>query len=155
MFFVLGIIVQEEDFNLKNCKAQLVVSNRVSDFDPLVVNLIYPCASHSIIAFPWYINWLFGISNESIAQHRNDLPGRVIIESSVPVLCFPEVSQTNGKVGLFKFESWPFASELTAHLIFIKSKNPLFNVSTSPLEASWLANLFWLLFFPVTIFNVR
>ncbi|KAH9398568.1 hypothetical protein TYRP_018811 [Tyrophagus putrescentiae] len=42
MFFVLGIIVQEEDFNLKNCKAQLVVSNRVSDFDPLVVNLIYP-----------------------------------------------------------------------------------------------------------------
>lgn len=154
IFFVLGLIVQEEDLHLKNCKAQLVVSNRISDFDPLVVNLIYPCASHSTNAFPGYITWLFGVSNETIAQHKNDLSA-VIKESSVPVLCFPEASHTNGRVGLFKFESWPFSSDLTSHLVFIKSKNPLFKVSISPLGANWLVNLFWLLFFPVTIYNVR
>ena len=154
IFSVLGLFVQEGDLHLKNFKAQLVISNRVSDFDPLVINLIYPCAFLSSSAFPRYITWLFGVTNDSVAQNKNDL-AKVIQNNSVPVLCFPETSRTNGRVGLFKFESWPFSCDLTSHLIFIEGKNPLFNVNISPLGASWMANLFWLFFLPVTVFNIR
>ena len=148
-------MIQEEDnVQLKKFKAQFIISNHISDFDPLILNMIYPCAFLSASTFPLYISWLFGISENCIAQNKNDMSA-VIKNSSLPIVCFPESSRTNGRVGLFKFQTWPFACNLTSHLIYIEGRNFLFNVHLSPLGASWFSNLFWLFFLPVTVFNIK
>lgn len=152
IFFVLGIMIQEDNIQLKKFKAQLIISNHVTDFDPLIINLIYPCEFASSTYFPRYISWLFEItSNDS----KNNL-SHSIKNNSMPVVCYPEMSHSNGRFGLFKFEIWPFKSNLTSHLVYIeKKKSPILDINLSPLGANWLANLFWLLFTPISIFNIR
>lgn len=158
VFFVLGIYVREDSRfeSLKKNKPKLLVCNHISEFDPLVVNLLLPCCFAKTYEIPKFILWWFkwtSIDSGSItSQHFNE----VLDQSSIPVLCFPESSTTNGRAGLLQFENWPFSCDnVEAHVIFLKFQRFFFNVKLSPLESNSLINLFWIMFLPMSCFDVK
>lgn len=152
---MLGVVVQDDELPSKNFDEKHFLCNRVSDIDSIVLNLIHPCIFFSSIDFPKYVSWICDFSTVTERNQSSKDKLLLSIKEKTPVVCFPESSCTNGKVALFKFETWPFSCDLNFHLIFIETQRPFFNITISPLDSSWLSNLFWILFLPFTIFNIR
>lgn len=136
-------------------KAKVFISNRVSDFDSIILNLINPCNFFGSLSVPQFVNWICDYSTVEESNQSSKSKFLSSMNEKTPVVCFPESSKTNGKVGLFKFEAWPFCCDQNIHLIFLETKRPYANVAISPLESSWGWDLFWLLFLPFTIFSIR
>lgn len=142
--------MDEEYF--RKLKAKFLIANHISDFDPIIMNLIIPCAAYinNTNNPPCYLNWLCQILKQDDGDNAYELSMK-----NIPIVCFPEQSKTNGRFGLFKFTSCLYHHDSLVHMIFLEAKRPFFKVSISPLSSYWLTDLFWILFLPVTIFKVK
>nr|XP_027204026.1 ancient ubiquitous protein 1-like isoform X2 [Dermatophagoides pteronyssinus] len=159
LFFILGISINtdvDDDDYYRKLKAKFLIANHISDLDPVILNLIMPCASYvggnngQTSNQPCYLQWLCQILKPNDGDNVYELSMK-----NVPIVCFPEQSKTNGRFGLFKFISNLYHHDSLVHMIFLETKRPIFNVSISPLGSHWLADLFWIFFLPVTIFKVK
>ncbi|RWS23770.1 ancient ubiquitous protein 1-like protein, partial [Leptotrombidium deliense] len=160
MCAVLGFIVREEDVNEK-CKTdvKVLVSNHVTNFDHLAVELVLPCVVPSVWDLPKYLNWCLGFYDFGVKQGREVLTQNVknyLSRSEVPILSHPEGATTNGRVGLLKFSTWPFSLEPVVHPIIISvNRPPPIKVTTSVLGSRWWSDLLWILLTPCTVFTLR
>ncbi|KAH7641265.1 hypothetical protein HUG17_4309 [Dermatophagoides farinae] len=165
LFFILGISITVDEEYFRKLKAKFLVANHISDLDPVILNLLMPCAAYvnssssrssSANNQPCYISWLCRIlKRDDDGGGDGDNNVYELSTKNIPIVCFPEQSKTNGRFGLFKFTSCFYHHDSLVHMVFLQTKRPFFNVSISPLGGHWLADLFWILFLPVTIFKVK
>ncbi len=162
MCSVLGIIVKEENASVKTkSTTKVIISNHITNIDHLAVDLVLPCIVPGVWDLPKFLNWGLGFHDFGVKQGRDVLIENVkshlnLNENPIPILSYPEGATTNGRVGLLKFSSWLFTLDLQMQPIFIRAtRPPPINISTSVLGSRWWSDLFWFLFVPFTIFNIK
>ncbi|XP_022663337.1 ancient ubiquitous protein 1 homolog isoform X2 [Varroa jacobsoni] len=155
MCTVLGLVVVEEDKN-RDPDVKVFVANHVSIVDHWLLDVLTPCVLPSVWDLPSVLNWghiykEFGSSTQpvvsSLKQHLET--------QSTGLLCFPEVSITNGSALLKFSQLWPFELGAPVQAVAIKATRTLFrDLALSTLESTWLSDMLWMLFSPWTTFRV-
>lgn len=156
---VLGIVVKQENAEVRDENSKVLVANHVSPCDHIAVHLICGSITPSVWELPAPFCWALGMMELGLRQGRDVLVASIrshFEKSTTPVLCLPEGSTTNGKVGLLKFSSWSFCLSDAVQPVAIKLWRPPFaDVAASALATSTWADVFWFLFVPCTIFTLR
>lgn len=146
---MLGVSVNDDENNFKKLQSNFIVSNYVSDLDPVVMDLLLPCFYISASCFPAYINWLCHLLN------KDDQEACETANKNYSIVCFPEQKKASGKYGLMQLNLKYFHHISQIHLIFIEIYRPCFNIAVSTPNSHWLTDLFWILFLPLTVFKLR
>ncbi|GFG33730.1 hypothetical protein Cfor_05475, partial [Coptotermes formosanus] len=156
---VLGIVVKQENTEVRDKNSRVLVANHVSPCDHIAVHLICGSVTPSMWELPAPFSWALGMKEFGLRQGRSVVVARIrshFEKSNTPVLCFPEGSTTSGKVGLLKFLSWSFRLNDVVQPVAIKVWRPPFaDVAASALATSIWADIFWFLFVPCTVFTLR
>ncbi|KAL7636311.1 UNVERIFIED_CONTAM: hypothetical protein RMT77_013070 [Armadillidium vulgare] len=160
LYSVMGIVIQEKDSHKKDSKCRVLVSNHISPFDHLAVSLVHPCVSINVVNLPSPLSTVLQYYNFDLTQGRQAL--RTNIQNylnkpdSMPLLLYPEGGTTNGEVALMKYTSWGHDIDKSVLALGLKVRRiPILQIAPTVLNGSWIADLFYLLFSPVTIFSVR
>ncbi|KAM3831522.1 lipid droplet-regulating VLDL assembly factor AUP1 [Vipera latastei] len=137
---------------------RLLVANHVTPFDHNVLALLASCRapvlSGGAAGFVcWSRGFLEVAGAESRAELLESLKGYCSQGGNPPLLLFPEEATTNGRVGLLRFSSWPFSIVDTVQPLALQVWRPFVAVSVA--GASWVTELLWTFFVPVTVYQVR
>ncbi|XP_063166916.1 lipid droplet-regulating VLDL assembly factor AUP1 isoform X4 [Candoia aspera] len=183
MCSVLGLFVWQS--RPRSLRARVFVANHVTPFDHNVLSLLVSCSAVSggrragrapsppaalpaLTACPsppqpvlngaagficWSRGFLEVAGAESRAELLESLKGYCSQGSNPPLLLFPEEATTNGRVGLLRFSSWPFSIVDTVQPLALQVWRPFVAVSVA--GASWVTELLWTFFVPVTVYQVR
>ncbi|ETN69727.1 zinc finger, C2H2 type, partial [Necator americanus] len=155
MCAVLGIVVCSE--KKRSPRISIICANHVSSLDHLAVDLIEPCILPSVWDVPALIRWCFGCVDLGARNGRSELirRARIHVENeALPLLAFPEGAITNGHTGLLKFSSWPCDVSDQVQPLALQVYRPIFNVCPATLGSSWLVDVFWFAFLPVTVYQL-
>lgn len=177
--FTLGIHTNNEkirETGTSSSKAKIYVSNHISCFDYIPIKSVIPSskyhedalmnrnltskhASHDLISV--YFKRLL----EFIPPKDTD--NLYTKTTEYPFIFFPELIATNGEYGVLKFDQKPFnlnkimdqntqeQVEIGIVPIVLKANRPVISFSLNWLGSNDLINIFFLLFTPVTIYNVQ
>ncbi|ESO05356.1 hypothetical protein HELRODRAFT_77701 [Helobdella robusta] len=157
MSIIMGIFIRTEQSQSDESDVKIVVANYTTHFDHAVMQLVHPYHMVSTWNLSEVTLWLFGYNDMGAKQGKEVLirnTKKYLKDASVPLLIFPEGETTNGKCGLLKFSAWPFSLENKVQPVAIKVQRPLFNVPLSLVHSNVVSDIFWLLFFPITIFHL-
>jgi len=162
---MLGIWVKARGrANLLDGNARIIVGNHVSDFDGPVLSTVAPLESLSFVGnqhmrtvcsllqtlgFPFHGIWIAdGRAKEAIRSavctDGADVSRRIVI--------FPEGKCTNGR-GVLRCNPFIFSLEQDVLPFSIQYYNP-WPVEIDFLGTNFLCNLFWLFFFPLTVYTL-
>ncbi|XP_019615147.1 PREDICTED: ancient ubiquitous protein 1-like [Branchiostoma belcheri] len=157
MCAVLGIFVSSDGADQEDNRPRLLVANHVTELDYTAVNLVLPCAMSCSENLPRWLSWMLGQKHrgETRTQLSQDAQQH-LSQETLPLMFQPEEACTNSQKGLLKFSSLPFSLDHSAvQPIAISVSQPLFSIGVCLLGSSWWADLFWFLFVPATVFNIR
>ncbi|CAH1258390.1 AUP1 [Branchiostoma lanceolatum] len=156
MCAVLGIFVSSDGPGHEDNRARLLVANHVTELDYTAVNLVLPCVMSCSENLPRWLSWMMGQkhSGETRTQLSQDAQQH-LSQETLPLMFQPEEACTNSQKGLLKFSSLPFSLDHpTVQPIAISVSRPLFRIGVCLPGSSWLADLFWFLFTPATVFTI-
>ncbi|KAM6441102.1 lipid droplet-regulating VLDL assembly factor AUP1 isoform 2-T2 [Liasis olivaceus] len=155
MCSVLGLFVWQS--RPRSLRARVFVANHVTPFDHNVLSLLASCSAPVLNGAVGFICWSRGFLEvagaESRAELLESLKGYCSQGSNPPLLLFPEEATTNGRVGLLRFSSWPFSIADTVQPLALRVWRPFVAVSVA--GASWVTELLWTFFVPITVYQVR
>ncbi|XP_058049345.1 lipid droplet-regulating VLDL assembly factor AUP1 isoform X2 [Ahaetulla prasina] len=155
MCSVLGLFVWQS--RPRSARARVLVANHVTPFDHNVLGLLASCSAPVLNGGAGFVCWSRGFLEvagaESRAELLESLKGYCSQGGNPPLLLFPEEATTNGRVGLLRFSSWPFSIVDAVQPLALRVWRPFVAVSVA--GASWVTELLWTLFVPVTIYQVR
>lgn len=158
---ILGIAVTQEGFdNYDKGQHKLVVSNHVTFLDNVAIETVFPSVMpYSRCDCPWLISWVLGYQDFSADKDRENTDSKIkeyLQGCDLPLLVFPEEQITNGRRGLLKFNSWCFQFDSIILPVLISVRCPL-SVQIPPhvLGSGWWQDLFWSMFVPYTLYNIR
>ncbi|RCN30537.1 CUE domain protein [Ancylostoma caninum] len=162
MCAVLGIVVRSE--GKRSFNVNIICANHVSSLDHLAVDLVEPCILPSVWDVPALIRWCFGYVDLGARIGRSELirRARIHVENEVlPLLAFPEGAITSGRTGLLKFSiffvkfsPWPCEVSDQVQPLAIQVSRPILNVSPAVLGSSWLVDVFWFAFLPLSVYHL-
>lgn len=153
LYTILGIIIKEEGLHFRDPKATILISNHVTVFDHIVIDLISPCILSVSWELPQFLQYVLGFKKHERSEELLD-SNQLDLKNSV--LVFPEGATTNGHRGLLKFVNWPISSNQYVQPIILKVYRPAgVNISPSIIGSSWCSDLFWMFFVPFTWFDIR
>lgn len=163
MSLVLGIVVRQESPGNRDKSVKLIVANHLTPFDHLAIHLIEGTVTPNSWGWPSPLGEVIGVRDLGIKQGNESLiqnaANHLQKPSSAPLFAQPEGASTNGKRGLLKFSTWPFAlgSSLTSvQPVALSVWRPgIADLAPSPLASRPWTDLFWFLFVPFTLFTVR
>ncbi|CAH2299020.1 ancient ubiquitous 1 [Pelobates cultripes] len=157
MTSVLGVFTSVSEPHVRDKSVKIYISNHRTYFDHNVVSLITSCASPSVSCPPGFLCWARGFlelgTPGSRAQLQESLKHYLSQTGSPPLLLFPEEETTNGKKGLLNFSSWAFSLSDSVQPLTLHVQRPL--ISPMVTGCPWVMELFWMLFIPFTIYQVR
>ncbi|NWH68646.1 AUP1 protein, partial [Geococcyx californianus] len=157
MCSVLGLVVRQSDPRLRDTNVRVYIANHVTQFDHNVINLLTSCNTPALNGAPGFICWSRGFMELGVTGSRVELVDSLKVYSShrgnVPLLLFPEEAATNGRAGLLRFSSWPFAILDVVQPVALHVQRPLIAVSVA--DSSWISELLWTFFVPFTVYQVR
>ncbi|KAL7975864.1 hypothetical protein Chor_011779 [Crotalus horridus] len=135
-----------------------LVANHVTPFDHNVLALLASCRAPVLSGgAAGFVCWSRGFLEVAGAGSRvellESLKGYCSQGANPPLLLFPEEATTNGRVGLLRFSSWPFSIVDTVQPLALRVWRPF--VAASVAGASWVTELLWTFFVPVTVYQVR
>ncbi|KAM8939645.1 lipid droplet-regulating VLDL assembly factor AUP1 [Pelodytes ibericus] len=155
MSSVLGVFISQSGAPDKTTK--IYISNYRTYFDHNVMTLMTPCSSPSVSCPPGFLCWARGFlelgAPGSRSQLQESLKHYLSQPGSTPLLLFPEEETTNGKTGLLHFSSWPFSLSDCIQPLSLRVRRPF--ISATVAGCPWVIELFWMLFIPFTIYQVR
>lgn len=155
VLYLLGVTIEKDVKELIENGPRLIVSNHITQLDPLIVSMVVPCHCLTSKDLPWYIQPLIRWTNyKNTGTETFKVLSTLLTTQNDPVLCFPEPSITNG-AGLMKFDTWPFSTRTVAHLIQIDYKSFLIKLNLCPSGSIDSVNLCCLFFLPMTTFRIR
>jgi len=161
MCAIVGFVVKEHNIHLKfKGNSKLIVTNHVTNFDHLAIDLVIPCIVPGVWDLPKFLNWSLGFHDFDVVRGRDQLIHNVrkhlVVDDAVPILTHPEGATTNGRVGLLKFSTWPFSLDCPVNPIAITvTRSPPIKISPTVLGSRWWSDLFWIMLTPWTTFNLR
>ncbi|XP_067126562.1 lipid droplet-regulating VLDL assembly factor AUP1-like [Centruroides vittatus] len=154
LYTILGIIIKEEGVHFRDPKATILISNHVTVFDHIAIDLISPCVLSVTWELPQFLQYVLGFKKHERSGEYLDSSHRK--DSKNSVLIFPEGATTNGQRGLLKFVNWPISSNEYIQPIILKVYRPAgVNISPSIIGSSWYSDLFWMFFVPFTWFDIK
>nr|XP_006629204.1 PREDICTED: ancient ubiquitous protein 1 [Lepisosteus oculatus] len=157
MCSVLGMCVKQSNPRLRDRNVKLYISNHVTQFDHNIINLLTSCNTPMLDGSPGFVCWARGFMELGMMSSRSEmaecLKQYCTTEGNLPLLLFPEEETTNGRTGLLKFSSWPFAVTDSVQPVALIVKRPFIPANTE--ESSWILELLWTLFIPFTVYQVR
>lgn len=158
MCSVLGLHVRQNSPRFRDKTARLYICNHVTHFDHNIINLLTSCNTPLLEGPVGFLCWARGFMElgqgvQSRAELTETLRRYCSSPAALPLLLFPEEDTTNGRNGLLKFSSWPFAVSDTIQPVALLVKRPFIAVNTP--ESSWLTELLWTFFVPFTVYHVR
>ncbi|NXI44032.1 AUP1 protein, partial [Galbula dea] len=157
MCSVLGLLVRQSDPRLRDANVRVYIANHVTQFDHNVINLLTSCNTPALNGTPGFICWSRGFMELGVTGSRSELVDSLKVYSShrgnPPLLLFPEEAATNGRAGLLRFSSWPFAILDVVQPVALQVQRPLITVSVA--DSSWITELLWTFFVPFTVYQVR
>ncbi|XP_059372196.1 lipid droplet-regulating VLDL assembly factor AUP1 isoform X2 [Carassius carassius] len=158
MCSVLGLHVRQNNPRLRDKTARLYICNHVTHFDHNIINLLTSCNTPLLEGPVGFLCWARGFMElgqgvQSRAELTETLRRYCSSPAALPLLLFPEEDTTNGRNGLLKFSSWPFAMSDTIQPVALLVKRPFISVNIP--ESSWLTELLWTFFIPFTVYHVR
>ncbi|XP_042912478.1 lipid droplet-regulating VLDL assembly factor AUP1 homolog [Parasteatoda tepidariorum] len=157
---ILGFVIEVDDKYLDD-SSKLLVSNHVSILDRLAVNVMVPCNTVSKdfhirnIDSLWFwkddVRYPRNLSDDAVSALRT-----YIDSSSIRVLCFPEETTTNGKIGLLKFHPGicTLSSSVQPVLIWV-SISSFMKISPSVIGSTVFGDLVWAFFLPCISFTLK
>eukprot|EP00731_Ephydatia_muelleri_P020441 Em0013g168a len=170
---MLGIIVTTAEFERRDCRAKILVGNKLSFVDYIAIHLAIECYTVSTkdegstpltIAFPHHTFRCKdgdGLVLEARERPMFDEEGRGPIAYAVQ----PEFHPTNGCSILLPFSLWPFVLEQSVQPLALSATRffgpSLVGVRSRGLPdenccwKQWMVDLFWTLFSPLTVFHIR
>ncbi|XP_070612853.1 lipid droplet-regulating VLDL assembly factor AUP1 isoform X2 [Erythrolamprus reginae] len=152
---VLGLLVWQS--RPRSARAPVLVANHVTPFDHNVLGLLAACSAPVLNGAAGFVCWSRGFLEvagaESRAELLEGLKGYCSRGGNPPLLLFPEEATTNGRVGLLRFSSWPFSIAGAVQPLALRVWRPFVAVSVA--GASWVTELLWTFFVPVTVYQVR
>ncbi|XP_070804890.1 lipid droplet-regulating VLDL assembly factor AUP1 isoform X2 [Pituophis catenifer annectens] len=155
MCSVLGLFVWQS--RPRSARARVLVANHVTPFDHNVLGLLASCSAPVLNGAAGFVCWSRGFLEvagaESRAELLESLKGYCSQGGNPPLLLFPEEATTNGRVGLLRFSSWPFSIADVVQPLALRVWRPFVAVSVA--GASWITELLWTFFVPVTVYQVR
>ncbi|XP_042890772.1 lipid droplet-regulating VLDL assembly factor AUP1-like [Penaeus japonicus] len=160
LYSVLGLVVQEEDVEKKDHTCRIITTNHITPFDHLAVSMVLPCVTPSVYDLPSVLSSLLCYRDLGVTQGREALRTNarsyLSDSSNPPLLLHPEGATTSGELALMKFGSWAFEFNGSVLVAGIRVwRIPLLPVAPSVLGASWVADLCFMLFSPVTVFTIK
>lgn len=159
MCVVLGVVVKEENVSYRNENARIIVSNHLSPCDHLAVHLLTCCVTPCSWGQPAPIFRVIGVRDFGITRGLDSLMSSInnhLEHFSTPVLVMPEGSTTSGKNGLLKFAVWPFGIGRSVQPVVLRIWRPyVAQVAVTAVATNYWADIFWFLFSPCTVFNVK
>lgn len=154
-----GIVVQvKPSEETKDEKTRIVIANCVSTFDHLVLRRALGTVTPSVWDLPDALSNAFGLermdmsSKDSLVLNIKTL----LTRTTSNVALQPEISSTNGRVALLKFNSWPFSIEPVVLPVAIEARRPeIANVKLTSVASTWWTDVFWFMFVPYTVFTIK
>ncbi|KAE8628434.1 hypothetical protein XENTR_v10000010 [Xenopus tropicalis] len=157
MSSVLGVYVSHSALRPLERRGKILICNHRTDFDHNIISLIAPCCSPSLSCAPGFLCWARGFLElgalGSRTQLMESLKHYLSQPGGGPLLLFPEEETTSGRTGLLHFSSWPFSLSDSVQPLTLTVQRPLIAAAVS--GCSWVTELFWLLFIPFTVYQVR
>ncbi|XP_053313978.1 lipid droplet-regulating VLDL assembly factor AUP1 [Spea bombifrons] len=157
MSLVLGVVVLEAKRHARDPAVKICVSNHRTYFDHSVMRLLTSCATPSVSCPPGFLCWARGFlelgAPGSRSQLQESLKHYLSHPGSLSLLLFPEEETTSGKTGLLRFSSWAFSLSDAVQPLALGVQRPL--VSPAVSGSPWYVELFWTLFVPYTVYQVR
>jgi hypothetical protein len=135
LFGVMGLIVINRDFRKKRSSiARMLVCNKISNIDHIVLHLTMECTTTSLIHRPLlsslFYHYHFDTDElpdvEEQLRHLPEFDDNVSIPDSVavPYVAQPEPLPTSGN-RLISFRVWPFVIEDTVQPMILTSWRPI------------------------------
>ncbi|XP_051059135.1 lipid droplet-regulating VLDL assembly factor AUP1 isoform X2 [Phodopus roborovskii] len=156
MCAVLGLVARQQDPGLRDRRVRVLIANHVTPFDHNVVSLLTACSTPLLHSLPSFVCWSRGFMEMDrrvdLVQSLKKFCASTRLPPT-PLLLFPEEEATNGREGLLRFSSWPFAIQDVVQPLTLQVQRPLVSVTVS--DASWVSELLWSLFVPFTVYQVR
>lgn len=156
MCSVLGMHVQQKNPRFRDKNTKLFLCNHVTEFDHNIISLLTPCTTPQLEGSMGFVCWARGfmeVREASGSSTTGDTLRRYCsTEGTTPLLLFPEEDTTNGRAGLLKFSSWPFSLTEPIQPVALRVSRPFIALSLP--ECSWLLELMWTFFVPLTIYYV-
>lgn len=164
MFAVTGIVISAKDLQQRSRKSRVLVSNCVSCLDHIAVDTVIPCVpcccSSSFRKTSTYYSF-FNSCGMKCMPHRGEIESSLLQEvrkfvqtSTIPIYCQPEGVATSGCKALLKYRSWAFSIQQAVQPVTVQVYRPL-GISVSTLQSSLLADLWWTLYSPFSLYNLR
>jgi len=156
-FFGMNVTVKNKEYLGPNTR--LVVANCVSNFDALAIQseiLSFILTKHTRLPF---LSEIFFLLHET--PYKTDALAKQYIRqflkiSRYPIFEQPEQAITSARVGLLKFRSFVFELDEDVLPVAIKCYRsfPFSFVEVDHLKSNFWKNLFWILFLPLTNFEL-
>ncbi|XP_063782084.1 lipid droplet-regulating VLDL assembly factor AUP1 [Pseudophryne corroboree] len=155
MSSVLGVLVAESE--QRSPAVKIYISNHRTCMDHNILTLITPCSTPSVSCPPGFLCWARGFlelgAPGSRTQLQESLKHYLSQPGNSPLLLFPEEETSNGRAGLLHFSSWPFSLSDCVQPLTLRVNRPLISVAVA--GSCWYTELFWTLFSPYTVYQVR
>ncbi|KAL5021032.1 hypothetical protein ScPMuIL_000187, partial [Solemya velum] len=143
----------------KNCQnAKILVSNHVSPLDHCVIDQVRPNIQPDYWDMHSVWKWIFGYKDMGVSKGHDVFEENIkkhCAESDIPLLFHPERTTTSGRVGLLKFSTFPFELGQPVQPISIRVSRYIFHISLTTIHSDWWSDLFWCLFVPFTVYQLR
>uniref|UniRef100_A0A3B3ZXN8 Lipid droplet-regulating VLDL assembly factor AUP1 n=1 Tax=Periophthalmus magnuspinnatus TaxID=409849 RepID=A0A3B3ZXN8_9GOBI len=105
-----------------------------------------------LVCFVCWARGFMEIQEVSEASMGDTLRRYCCTDGTTPLLLFPEETTSNGRKGLLKFSSWPFSLTEPVQPVALHVSRPFIALNIP--ECSWLVELMWTFFVPVTVYYV-
>ncbi|KAG1703524.1 hypothetical protein DVH05_007471 [Phytophthora capsici] len=163
-------LVDEHLFDKGENRAEIIVSNHISEFDAVAMLGITPAF---ILGYDFYKKMLFfkllgdkaGIVYVPYASRQQgngagrDEVRQIIVErlerGDKPLAAFPEGGLTNGRKGLLQYHKFLFSLDKTVQPLAIRASDGPFPVNINDETSTFLANVLWYLFVPWHTYTVQ
>ncbi|KAG3078645.1 hypothetical protein PI124_g15923 [Phytophthora idaei] len=163
-------LVDDHLFEKGENRAEIIVSNHISEFDAVAMLSITPAY---ILGYDFYKNMLFfkllgdkaGLVYVPYASRQQgnsagrDTVRQIIIErlgrGNKPLAAFPEGGLTNGKKGLLQYHKFLFSLDKTVQPLAIQASDGPFPVNINDETSTFMANVLWYLFVPWHTYTVQ
>ncbi|XP_055015060.1 lipid droplet-regulating VLDL assembly factor AUP1 isoform X2 [Boleophthalmus pectinirostris] len=154
MCSVLGMHVRQKNPRSRDKNTKLLVCNHVTEFDHNILSLLTPCTTPHLEGWTGFVCWARGFMEiqASAASMGDTLRRYCCTDGTAPLLLFPEETTSNRHKGLLKFSSWPFSLAEPVQPVALHVSRPFIALSIP--ECSWLVELMWTFFVPVTVYYV-
>ncbi|KAE9029170.1 hypothetical protein PR003_g12293 [Phytophthora rubi] len=171
--WLTGTRVRLEDehlFEKGEDRAEIIVSNHISEFDAVAMLGITPAY---ILGYDFYKKMLFFkllgdkaglvyvpyVSRQQGNGAGRDAVRQIIVErlarGNKPLAAFPEGGLTNGRKGLLQYHKFLFSLEKTVQPLAIRASDGPFPVNINDETSTFLANVLWYLFVPWHTYTVQ